>query len=250
MSVRLIGVDCATDYAKVGLARGESDGAVLRVNEAAVCTAEETAAKRVAAWLATSEGPALVAIDAPLGWPAALGTTLSSHRAGQPIATDPNELFRRETDRFIKRMLGKQSLDVGADRIARTAHAALRFLEDLRAALGGSVPLAWRPALTAPISAIEVYPAATLVSHGFRSQGYKKPDQRNERREILESIGKIASLPADCSHMEGNADALDACVCLLAAHDFLLGYAMPPGDLALAQTESWIWARTPRSGAG
>lgn len=111
MSVRLIGVDCATDHAKVGLARGESDGHTLMVHDAAVCTAENTAAKRVATWLARSAGgPVLVAIDAPLGWPAALGTTLSRHRAGDGIATDPNELFRRETDSVIKRTLGKQPL--------------------------------------------------------------------------------------------------------------------------------------------
>jgi hypothetical protein len=44
-------------------------------------------------------------------------------------------MFRRMTDRAIHKNVGRTPLDVGADWIARTAHAALRFLAELRRAL-------------------------------------------------------------------------------------------------------------------
>lgn len=49
-------------------------------------------------WL--SEGPALLAIDAQLGWPLPLARGLHEHRAGQPVPGDAHDLFRRMTDRF------------------------------------------------------------------------------------------------------------------------------------------------------
>jgi hypothetical protein len=69
----------------------------------------------------------LDAIDAPLGWPKPLAETLIDHRAGLPIETPANAMFRRTTDLFIQRKLKKTPLDVGADRIARTATQRWRF---------------------------------------------------------------------------------------------------------------------------
>jgi hypothetical protein len=243
VEVRLIGIDCATEDAKVGLARGSWTRAVLRIDQALLCAREESAAKTIAGWLRETQSRALLAIDAPLGWPVAMGRLLGSHRAGEAIVVGANELFRRETDRFVKTKLGKTPLDVGADRIARTAHAALRLLDELRRYIGAPVPLAWTPAFSERVSAIEVYPAATLVSHGFRSGGYKKREHTTEREEMLRSLRTVARLPDNTSSMERNADALDAAVCLLAARDFLTGQAMPPTDPMLAATEGWIWAR-------
>ncbi|MGI6404683.1 MAG: DUF429 domain-containing protein [Oscillospiraceae bacterium] len=74
----------------------------------------------------------ILAIDAPLGWPEDLGNSLYRHSAGQALSVEANLMFRRETDRFIKEALEKQSLDVGADRIARTAYAALKIIEELQ----------------------------------------------------------------------------------------------------------------------
>ncbi len=93
-----------------------------------------------------------LALDAPLGWPAVLGETLGPHIAGESLDGTPNELFRRQTDHFIKAVIGRQPLDVGADRIARTAHAALGLLEQLRQLTGQPVPLAWTPHDPAPVS--------------------------------------------------------------------------------------------------
>jgi hypothetical protein len=97
-------------------------------------------------------------------------------------------MFRRTTDLFIQARLGKRPLDVGVDRIARTAYAALRILGTLRVELGMPIPLAWAPADVSRVAAIEVYPAATLLAHRIRSIGYKKRHQIEQRGEIIEAL--------------------------------------------------------------
>ncbi len=241
MNTLLVGVDCATVDAKVGLALAEYNGVGVSLKAATLCDRERSPAKTVVEWLTDARGPALLAIDAPLGWPAALARSLASHRAGEKIDTEPNEMFRRATDRFIKKKLSKTPLDVGADRIARTAHTALKLLGEVRERLGVQVPLAWTPA-SVGTAAIEVYPAATLVAHGFRSTGYKAREHVVERREILGSLGTFIDVGKYAAALESSADTLDAAVCVLAAKDFLDGCALPPVDLGLAAQEGWIWA--------
>ena len=244
MAVTIVGIDCATTDAKVGVARGRWSGGKVEVREVALCGPDRPAASFVTGWLRDSDIPGLVAIDAPLGWPEPLARALSEHRAGDWIRTSPNEMFRRETDRFIQRTLGKTPLDVGADRIARTAHAALRLLGDIRTELGIAIPLAWsRPPVG--VAAIEVYPAATLLAHGFKASGYKRPSQVAERREIITALAGTLSMKTEVSLLETSADALDAVVCLLAAKDFLEGRAVGPTDQPLAELEGWIWAPSP-----
>ena len=137
--------------------------------------------------------------------------------------------------------MGKTPLDVGADRIARTAHAALGLLAKLRSRLDLEIPLAWSPDFTPPVAAIEVYPSATLKARGIRSAGYKKPGDVAERDGVIEALATLMGLPKDVSAMSERADALDAAVCLLAAGDFLSGSAVPPQDQELAVKEGWIW---------
>jgi len=97
--VRIVGVDCATDDGKVGVALAEQVAGQVTVLEASVCSAESRAAAVIAEWLtAPGAGHVLLALDAPLGWPAALGISLSGHKAGAPIHVEPNTLFRRTTD--------------------------------------------------------------------------------------------------------------------------------------------------------
>jgi hypothetical protein len=153
----------------------------------------------------------------------------------------PDQLFRRETDRDVKRRINKQSLDVGADRIARTAHASLAFLEALRKATGAPLPLAWSSDSVPRHSVIEVYPAATLVAHGFKSSGYKKPEQVPERQRILSELGNVLALPRYQESMRNSADALDAAVCVLAGFDFMRGTCPAPADPERARKEGWIW---------
>lgn len=240
---RVVGIDCATEDAKIGIALGWVTDGVLEIDRAHLCNKEQSAARTVAGWIKEHPEPTLIAVDAPLGWPSALSRDLQTHRAGTALTTEANNLFRRETDRVVKREVGKTPLDVGADRIARTAHAALQLLSDLATELGAPIPLVWEHTVLEGAGAIEVYPAATLASHGIRASGYKRPNQVEERKEILRALAEIAQLPSDLSSFEASADALDAAVCLVAALDFLLGHAVPPADQQLAEQEGWIWVR-------
>ncbi len=246
MNELVVGVDCATEDAKLGLSLAERGSALTAIKEATVCARDRSALSTVTGWLRNVRGPVLLAIDAPFGWPIALSQVLSSHCAGAAIDTTPNLMFRRSTDRFIQAHVGKTPLDVGADRIARTAHAALKLLGDLRTALRLDIPLAWSSDL-AGVATIEVYPAATLVAHGIRSKGYKKPSQTVERQEMVRALDRWLDVGTSRSLFESNADALDSAVCVLAAVDFLEGRAMGPCDQATALREGWIWSQKPRT---
>ena len=168
---------------------------------------------------------------------------LESHEAGKAIETSADSMFRRRTDAFVQHAIGKKPLEVGADRIARTAHAALALLSKLGKALGTSVPLAWSPTGVEGPAAIEVYPAATLKAYRIRDAGYKKADQRDERREIVKGLKRQWMTIPDCraSELHRNADTLDAAVCVLAAEDFIAERAAGPEDQDLARREGWIW---------
>jgi len=126
MAMRIAGIDCAVQPTKVGVALASLEGDRCRLLEARRCCANDQPATALNAWH-TESAISLIAIDAPLGWPVALSTALPLHAAGAPISVDPNQLFRRETDRDIHTRLGKQPLDVGANFIARTAKAALKL---------------------------------------------------------------------------------------------------------------------------
>lgn len=241
----IVGVDCATKDEKVGLAFGRYIHGTLKIESAALGSPKSPAIQTISNWLQPENRPALLAIDAPLGWPANLAPTLTDHRAGNPIQRNPDDLFHRETDSYITKNLGKRPLEIGADRIARTAHAALKMLGSLRFSLMEEIPLAWAVTDIKAMSAIEVYPAATLVAHGLPSSGYKERLQIEKRRQILRGFaGKMDILPDLVSDLESKSDILDAAVCLLAAKDFLDGQAAaPPPDIrTVAEMEGWIWA--------
>ncbi len=247
--VTVIGVDCATNSRRVGLALGKWRSGHRLVIEDVRSGAEPDPATIVREWLHANPEPALIAIDAPLGWPAPLADGLRDHRAGSKLNGEPHDLFRRETDREIQRRIGITPLDVGADRIARTAHAALALLGMVRDSTGREVPLAWSHHEPEGTSAIEVYPAATLRASGLPYRGYKKVDQEPARRQILAALSPALSLAAGRPRIESaaaeNADLLDAIVCLVAAKDFLDGQTLAPSDLNRAQREGWIWVRQP-----
>lgn len=73
--------------------------------------------------------------------------------------------------------------------------------------------MAWSPDGVRGQSIIEVYPAATLVARGFKSTGYKKPEQVPKRQGILTALGSTLELPQDLQPLLNSADALDAAVC-------------------------------------
>jgi len=241
-SCTIIGVDCATDPKNVGLARGTWQNGNLRITDVTngqLHVPEEI----VSEWISDS-GTSLLALDAPLGWPKDFGRTLAEHAAGELLQKEANRFFRRETDRFVQRNFGKVPLDVGADRIARTALSALQFLGMLSEITGFTIPLAWEVDFSG-IAAIEVYPAGMLHASRVQSSAYKRPDHVEARKRILAWLAKEATLPDDPSLPLADADALDAMLCALAGADFLAGKASPPSDLSLAQKEGWIWVRKP-----
>jgi Protein of unknown function (DUF429) len=242
--IQIIGIDCATDPANVGLACGWHTMANTTVELITTGAKGVPVAPTIAGWLRDG-GPTLLALDSPLGWPEPIGRELAHHRAGAPLTTPIDTMFRRATDRFIRERLSKQPMEVAADRIARTAHAALGLLEDLRELTGRTITLAWDAGDLAgnphAIRAIEVYPAATLRAHGYRKGEHPT---LTEEQAILALLSKRLSLPAGADQIRSR-HAVDAAACVLAGADFLCGAAPGPSDLSLAMIEGWIWARVP-----
>lgn len=169
--ITLIGVDCAAQPKNTGLAWAIPDGEALVVREARCASNEASAASIVAQWVEGSHR-VLLALDAPLGWPAEMGRELARHQAGAPLTPAAHAMFRRLTDDEIYRRFRKRPLEVAADRIARAAHAALKFLEELHALVGSRLPLVWSPKWRGRFGVIEVYPAATRITLGvLRKRG-------------------------------------------------------------------------------
>jgi hypothetical protein len=243
--IDIIGIDCSTDDKAVAVAVGSATKSGAHVREVVVCggivgKAADVIFRQVRPGVAT-----LLAIDAPLGWPSALGRALAKHRAGMVLREESNDLFRRSTDRAVKSIIGQQPLDVGADRIARTAHWALQLLDDVGSRRGTSIPLAWNPADVTDLAAVEVYPAATMKARGITARAYKKPAQRSERENLLGELRSHLTVPSDVSTFLRCADAIDAAACVLAGADFLNGHCLEPPELTLAKQEGWIWVINP-----
>lgn len=244
MKTFIIGIDVATVDSKVGLAIAELDShGMAKLQDVRLCGKGFKPAQTVGNWTNELEGRILFAIDAPLGWPDSMRTAFSDHFAGRPLSVLPDELFRRKTDRYIKDETGKTPLDVGADRIARTAHAALEILGGIGNHIGKTIPMAWSTDFD-NIAAIEVYPAATLKVLGIRSSGYKRKNQDGERWEMIKALSHWVEIGGHAPDLVRNPDVLDAVVCVVAGMDFISGKATQPTDKKLAEREGWIWVRS------
>ena len=237
-----IGLDCAAQDKNFGLALGEVAGRVVVVRD--VVHSVPQVLPFLLEWMSRFR-PVLLAFDAPLGWPAPMGRHLGRHLAGEPIVEEPDHLFSRYTDRVVRARTGKRPLEVGADRIARAALRAVRLLGEVRAETSLSLPLAVSPGMPEEPSAIEVYPAATLLSRGLASSGYKGRGREKEqiRAHLLESLGEQLRADADPGLLIGSDHAFDAALCLLSGLDFLMGEVVSPEDRTRAETEGWIWFR-------
>jgi len=241
-STAIIGIDCACQAKDVGLARAQWHAGRTTVTDVLCGKELRSIPTLVAEWMLGADR-CLLALDAPLGWPQDMGHELDLHVAGDAISVSPNKMFRRVTDTAIKERFRKTPLDVGADRIARTALWALSLLGELRKITDRPVPLAWTPADVHGAAAIEVYPAGSLIAHGMPVSGYKKAAQRDVRGDMLASLSNKVHLPDNHESLLNDANCLDAAICVLAAADFLEGAAVPPADLGLAKKEGWIWVR-------
>src|SRR3990172_3190857 len=83
----LIGLDAASKWTNFGYAIGQCESGIIDVEEAGLVqspTESDALANRIAPRLRDLEH-ALVAVDAPLGWPRALALALKEHCAGEPI---------------------------------------------------------------------------------------------------------------------------------------------------------------------
>lgn len=252
MSIAIIGIDCAVQPKNVGLALAffDEDKLEARVKDVRVGDREGSVVNIVAPWIRQYR-PALLALDAPLGWPVGLRKALRNHKAGKLVRVERKKMFRRETDELVG-CIYKRPLDVGANLIAHTAHQALKLLHELRAQTGQEIPLAWKPSTISRTCAIEVYPAGTLASHRFEGRQHYKHNDKNGKTARQKIVAQL-----ERHHVHGaskeellvdNADALDAVLCVLAGVDFLRGEAYEPEDLKLAKKEGWIWVRSQREG--
>lgn len=243
----VVGVDHAAPANGRGFAKGrlamEGDTLKLHIEEAQAGIREYESIRLIKEWVGDDD--ALISIDAPLGWPQPLGQGLSSHVAGEPLTENPDTLFKRETDVVVAKKIGQKGFEVGANLIARTAHSALEFLQQLRERLGKQIPLSWTPGHVSGVAAIEAYPAATLKGRGIVNSKYKNGKGFCQNRENI--VGKIENIAKVCTVAKNNIyvdhDALDAALCLVAALDFARGDVIKPENWDKAKKESWIWVR-------
>jgi len=238
----ILGVDCATKPHKVGLARAHVRDGDWYLTDTQVCSAAEPPVEVLARWIA-QDPDCLLALDAPLGWPSALSAALPSHRAGQPVRGEAETLFNRATDRFVRASLGKRPLDVGADRIARTALATLELLKTLRERTAAPLPLAWSPIEPVRPAAIEVNPAATLVAHDVDARAYKAVDASDARLAVERLIDRRLTTERAFDAQTANDNVLDAVLCIVSGLDFIAGASSGPSDRDTAEREGWIWVR-------
>lgn len=232
----VIGIDCATEWSRVGLALARRGGSKLVVLETTLASKVTDPVKHVAGWI-RGHSPVLLALDAPLGWPEPMQSALAGHKAGESLAAAADAMFSRATDLDVRARMNKRPMEVGANLIARTAHAALALLEALRRETGLAIPLAWSPADVVAAAAIEVYPAATRLALGI-------PPGSDPLRRLASRL----VLPKSRAHRTSD-HVRDAVLCCFAGADFLDGVCPGPADFELSRTEGWIWVRgrRPRS---
>jgi predicted nuclease with RNAse H fold len=235
--VPLLGVDWAVDPRNVGLARGA-------LYEGSVLVEEVSGGKGISPadllsdWL-LSAPRGVLAIDAPLGWPAPMADALRDHAAGLPWRKYESDPFGRATDRFVARMTGKKPLDVGAQLIAKTAHSALALLEELRRLTRLELPLLWNEAPFDGWGVIEVYPAATLANRRLLRKSYSREEE--SRRTCLAGLSSELSFRVSEDEVCRSPHRLDAVVAMLTAADFVRGGCPAPENLDIAKREGWIW---------
>lgn len=241
--MRVIGIDCAVAPENTGVVIATYEGGEVVVERSGAGSEEHPTAELL---LASMEETTLLALDAPLGWPEPFGTLLAEHEAGNALPAEPGRFFRRETDNVIAERLGKRPMDVAADRIGRTAFAALSLLAAVREAGWAPVSLAWTPReAKAGVHAIETYPAGRLAALGLPSRGYKRAGERRVRERILSALSEELTIGCDAEPFLRDADQLDALLCVAGAKDFLNDACMAPEKPRMARKEGWIWVRYP-----
>lgn len=250
----VIGIDCSTDPKKVGIAHGAIAQDGPRVESVLLGRSLGRSWNNIVDYVVSlidnaERTSTLIALDAPLGWPHGLRKALSDHHAGAVLRLDADEIFHRLTDDVVKKELAlKQNpMEVGADKIARTAHKALWFLDQVRERTRLPVPLSWTPGCVRDVEAIEVYPAATLAGRGLPNQGYRTGDGApGKRKDVVSELANSVDLAEEHQEeLKTSEHLLDAVVCVVAGADFAAGNVISPygGNMDLVRREGWIWVR-------
>lgn len=187
---------------------------------------------------------AILAIDAPLGWPVSFRKVLNNHCAGRPLDVDPQSFFKRKTDLDVRQRFRKTPLEISADRIARTAFFTLQRLGKVEKQIDKKLELLWDVKSRNDHGLLEVYPAATLLANGLSIKGYKK-ENITARKKLYEELGALYNfsnpLNLDLTEVEHDFDAL---VCCLACADFIEGKSRAPDVLDREiKEEGWIWIK-------
>jgi len=258
--IALIGIDCATKAKNIGLALGRCGRNTVRIEEAGTEAQWDDVVEKLRCWISDAK-TGLLALDAPLGWPIALRSNLRCHKAGKALKHSldaADKLFFRQTDLEMIERYDKRPLDIGANFIARTAHAALALLGELREKTGEKIHLAWTPGMPNKTQAIEVYPAATLIAYLGKgtvrdtirkirkAKLSKEKANQQKREEYLQQIRSKVAINAETEKkMIADDNVFDAVLCVLAAADFVRKQVVCPENYALAKKEGWIWVKKP-----
>jgi hypothetical protein len=189
-------------------------------------------------------------IDVPLGWPVAFAQAVAQHssQSSWPVDyahSDTSAYRYRRTDLWVwKTLVTSPPLSVSTDRIALPAMRAAALLSRLpeRVMLDGSGVV------------VEAYPAAALRRWGMAWRGYKRREQTDARRTLVErffteTTSWLRITPADVGQCLLSDDAFDALVAALVARAAAVGLVepIPDQDKSHAQREGWI--AVPRPGS-
>jgi predicted nuclease with RNAse H fold len=189
-------------------------------------------------------------IDVPLGWPLAFAEAVAQHsRQGSwPVDYTHGDALAyryRRTDLWVwKELRTSPPLSVSTDRIAIPAMRAAAVFSRLgeQVALDGSGVV------------VEVYPAAALRRWGFTWRGYKRKEQADARRLLVERVFKetapwLSIAPAETQLCLASDDAFDALVAALVARAAAAGLVepIPADERTAARKEGWI--AVPREGS-
>ncbi|MGK7389180.1 MAG: DUF429 domain-containing protein [Candidatus Cyclobacteriaceae bacterium M2_1C_046] len=237
----IIGLDAAVQDKNIGCILGEYNNGSFTITER--WDSKKPFIATIASWIKNSE-KAILAIDAPLGWPVSFRKTLNIHCAGRPLNIEPDLFFKRKTDLDISRRFKKTTLEITADRIARTAFFTLQRIGSIEKELNFEFQLLWNTQELNKFGLVEVYPAATLLSNGFSIKGYKK-DNIEARKDIYEKLkvyyNFINPNGVDLISIEHDFDAF---ICCLAGIDFIEGKAAAPEKIDQdIKEEGWIWVK-------
>ncbi len=113
MRINIIGIDCATNPADVGIAFGRFSSGHTVVELVQLGSRREEPADIVANWLKGQDDPTLLALDAPLGWPNALAEELPAHAAGRKFTSSAHSLFRSRSAMVGSARVGpRQVIDI------------------------------------------------------------------------------------------------------------------------------------------